>query len=218
MHLRDRRDSIYHDAAFAHLFPVRGKPAEAPWRVALATIMQFADGLSDRQAADAVRARIDWTDVLALELTDPGFDHTVLSEVRSRLLTGGAEHRLLAVLLERFRAAGLLKAHERQRTDATHVLAAVRALNRLELVRETMRATLDVLARIAPTWLQTAARIDWVERYGQRSDAFRLPKAKTAQRELADTIGRDGVDLLGAVDAPDAPTWLREVPAVAILR
>jgi transposase len=181
--------------------------------------MQFADGLSDRQAADAVRARIDWKYVLALELTDPGFDHTVLSEFRSRLLTGGAEQLLLDVLLERFREAGVLKAQGRQRTDSTHVLAAVRALNRLELVRETMRNCLDVLAKVAPEWLRTAARSDWVERYGRRSDEHRLlPKAKAAQRDLADTIGRDGVDLLSAVYAPDAPAWLREAPAVEILR
>jgi transposase len=156
--------------------------------------------------------------VLALELTDPGFDHTVLSAFRSRLRTGGAEHLLRDVLLERFRAAGLLKAHHRQRTDAPHVLAVVRALNRLQLVRETRRATLDVFARIAPTWLQAAARIDWVKRSGQRRDEYRLPTATTALRALAETIGRDGMDLVDAVYASDAPTWLREVPAVEILR
>ncbi len=209
---------IYQDEDFAHLFPARGKPAEAPWRLALVTIFQFAEDLSDRQAADAVRGRIDWKYALSLGLTDPGFDHTVLSEFRGRLVAGGAERLLLDVLLRRFRELALLKARGRQRTDSTHVLAAVRALNRLELVRETMRHALDVLAEVAPGWLSVHARGDWVRRYQRRSDEERLPKGKEAQRELADQIGRDGTELLDAVSAADAPAWLPEVPAVETLR
>jgi len=77
--MRDELDSVFEDAQFATLFPTRGRPAEAPWRLALVTVFQFAEGLSDRQAADAVRGRIDWKYALSLDLTDPGFDHTVLS-------------------------------------------------------------------------------------------------------------------------------------------
>ena len=91
MEVADRLGTIYHDAQFAALFPTRGQPAEAPARLALVTILQFAEGLSDRQAADAVRSRIDWKYVLGLDLTDPGFDHTVLSEFRTRLVVGEAE-------------------------------------------------------------------------------------------------------------------------------
>lgn len=120
--------------------------------------------------------------------------------------------------MERFRALGLLKTRGRQRTDSTHVLAAVRALNRLELVRETLRHTLDVLVDVAPEWLRTHARIEWVQRYRHRSDAERLPKGKTAQRELADQIGRDGAELLNTIYEGDAPRWLRQVPAVETLR
>ncbi len=80
MQVADRLGTIYHDAQFTALFPRRGQPAETPARLALATVLQFAEGLSDRQAAEAVRSRIDWKYVLGLELTDPGFDHTVLSE------------------------------------------------------------------------------------------------------------------------------------------
>ena len=152
LRMRDALDVLYQDEGLGRLFPVHGQPAEAPWRLALVTLFQFAEGLSDRQAADAVRGRIDWKYALSLELTDPGFDHTVLSEFRSRLVEGRAEHLLLDRLLDRFRGLGLLKAHGRQRTDSTHVLAAVRALNRLELVRETLRHALDVLATIAPAW------------------------------------------------------------------
>jgi transposase len=107
--------------------------------------------------------------------------------------------------VERFRELGLLKTRGRQRTDATHVLAAVRALNRLELVREALRHTLDVLANVAPEWLRPHARIEWVQRYRHRSDAERLPTGTEAQRELADHIGRDGAALLNTICAGDAP-------------
>jgi transposase len=127
MRMRDELDAIYKDEQFIALFPSRGKPAAPPWRLALVTIFQFAENLSDRQAADAVRARIDWKAPkpaagypLSLELTDPGFDHTVLSEFRGRLVEGPAECLLLGVLLERFRERGLLKAggSQRHRLDA----------------------------------------------------------------------------------------------------
>jgi transposase len=216
--MRDELGVIYQDEDFAHLFPVRGQPAAAPWRLALVTIFQFAEELSDRQAADAVRGRIDWKYALSLELTDPGFDHTVLSEFRGRLVEGGAERLLIDLLLRRFRELALLKVRGRQRTDSTHVLAAVRALNRLELVRAAMRHALDVLAEVAPGWLSVHARGDWVGRYQRRSDEERLPKGKEAQRALADQVGRDGAELLDAVSAADAPAWLPEVPAVEALR
>src|SRR2546421_8578907 len=142
MQLRDALGTIYTDEVFADLFPTHGQPAEAPWSLALVTVFQCMEGLTDRQAADAVRDRLAWKYALSLELTDPGFDHTVLSEFRSRLLIGGAERRLLDLLVDCARDRGLLKVRGRQRTDSTHVLAAIRALNRVELVTETMRHAL----------------------------------------------------------------------------
>jgi transposase len=135
--MRDAFGALYTDQAFASLFPRRGQCAEAPGRLALVTVMPFAEGLSDRQAADAVRSRIDWKYALALELTAPGFDASVRCEFRGRLLAGQAEHGLFETLLIRFREAGLLKPRGRQRTDSTHVLAALQTLNRLECVGET---------------------------------------------------------------------------------
>src|SRR5713226_4220619 len=93
--LRDELETIYADSLFAALFPTRGQPAEAPGRLALVTVLQFAEGLADRQAAEAVRSRIDWKYLLGLELGDPGFDFSVLSEFRDRLLAGTAEELLL---------------------------------------------------------------------------------------------------------------------------
>ncbi len=137
--LRDRLGTLFTDADFADLYPKRGQPAYAPWRLALVTLMQFREGLSDRHAADAVRARIDWKYLLALDLADPGFDRGVLCEFRSRLLGDEAVDRLLARVLDAAREDGLLKARGRQRTDSAHVLAAIRTLNRLELLAETLR-------------------------------------------------------------------------------
>lgn len=103
MTMRDELGVIFEDKHFAHLFPSRGQPAMAPWRLALVTIMQFAEVLSDRQAADAVRARIDWKYTLSLELANSGFDASVLCEFRGRLLEGGSERLLFDHLLHRYR-------------------------------------------------------------------------------------------------------------------
>ncbi|HSH81313.1 MAG TPA: transposase, partial [Herpetosiphonaceae bacterium] len=214
----DALGSIFAVQQFAELFPKRGQAAEAPVRLALATIMQFAEGLSDRQAADAVRGRIDWKYLLCLDLTDPGFDHTVLSEFRTRLVTGSAEQLLLDTLLTQFRELGLLKARGRQRTDSTHVLAAVRVLNRLERVGETLRAALNSLAVVAPEWLQAWVPPEWYVRYGDRIDNYHLPKADSERQALAATIGADGFHVLRTIDAATDQPWLGAIPAVKTLR
>src|ERR1041384_5445666 len=132
MTMRDELGIIYPNDLFADLYPQVGHYGEPPWRLALVTLMQFSENLTDRQAADAVRGRIDWKYALGLELTDTGFDFSVLSEFRTRLVAGRLEQGLLDAMLARLRERGLLKARGRQRTDSTHVLAAVRAVNRLE--------------------------------------------------------------------------------------
>src|SRR5918994_4532334 len=175
--LRDRLGPVFDDAGFADLYPALGQPAYAPWRLALITLMQFREGLSDRQTAEAVRARIDWKYLLALDLADAGFDHSVLCEFRGRLLGGDAADRLLARLLDAAREGGLLKARGRQRTDSTHVLAAIRTLNRVELVAETLRAALNAIAAAAPEWLRSVAPREWHERYDRRIEDMRLPDA-----------------------------------------
>jgi transposase len=180
--------------------------------------MQCAEGLSDRQAADAVRSRIDWKYALSLELPDTGFDFSVLSEFRARLIAGSLEHQLLEAMLTHFKARGLLRARGQQRTDSTHVLAARRTLNRLESVGETWRAALNSLAVVAPDWLLTQVTLDWFDRYGTRVEEYRLPTGKEAREAYAAQIGADGFRLLEALEEDDAPGWLREVPAVQTLR
>jgi transposase len=218
MQVADRLGTIYHDAQFAALFPTRGQSAEAPARLALATVLQFAEGLSDRQAADAVRSRIEWKYVLGLDLTDPGFHHTVLSEFRTRLVVGEAASHLLDALLTLARAQGLLKTRGRQRTDSTHVLASIRVLNRLERVGESLRAALNTLAVVAPDWLQALAPLAWYDRYSSRVENYHLPKTDEARNALAAVIGADGQTLLHAIDAAVDQPWLREVPVVNTLR
>ena len=217
MCLADKLGAVYRDEQFAMLFPVRGQPALSPARLALVTVLQFVEGLSDRQAADAVRGRIDWKYALALELTDPGFDHTVLSEFHARLVAGETALLLLDTLLARSRELGLLKRRGRQRTDSTHVLAAVRVLNRLERVGETLRAALNELATVAPDWLRALAPVAWYERYGARVENYDLPKSEAERQQLASVIGADGRQLLRAIDAADR-SELSALPAVRILR
>jgi transposase len=216
--LRDKFGALFGDEQFRKLFAWRGQPAEAPGRLAVVTVLQFAEGLSDQQAADAVRSRLDWKYLLALELKDPGFDASVLSEFRSRLVAGGAEQLLFETVLKQVGEAGLLKRGGRTRTDATHVLAAVRTLHRLECVGETLRQALDVLAVAVPEWLRAQVPVEWFERYGHRFEDYRLPATRPARYALAEQIGADGFQLLGWVYAPPAPHWLRELPAVEILR
>lgn len=218
LQLRDTLGTIYEDEQFADLFPQRGQPAETPWRLALVCVLQFLEGLSDRQAADAVRGRLDWKYLLGLELDDPGFDHTVLVEFRQRLLSGKQDLLLFDLLLTRLREGGYLKVRGRQRTDSTHVLAKIRALNRVEGVGETLRAALNSLAVVAPEWLAGQMQMDWVERYEHRVEDYRLPDGKQAREDYAVVVGRDGASLLHAIYAAQAPAWLREVPAVQTLR
>jgi len=191
LEIRDVLGTIYTDEMFADLFSHRGQPTEAPWRLALVTVFQFLEGLSDRQAAEAVRGRIDWKCALALELTDPGFDASVLCEFRKRLIVGNAELLLFATMLTLFRDQGLLKANSRQRTDSPHVLAAIFVLNRLECVGETLRHALNLLATVDPGWLTSWVPPGWFDRYSQRVEDYRLPAEKPARYALAEQIGAD---------------------------
>lgn len=164
-------------------------------------------------------ARIDWKYALGLELEDPGFDHSVLCEFRARLAEqDGAAGQLPQVMLERLAKAGLLKAGGRQRTDATHVLAAVRTLSRLELVGQTLRAALEELAEAAPAWLTPLNEPEWTTRYGRRAEIGKLPDGTAAVTARAEEFGRDEQKILTAAWATHTSPHLRLLPQLAILR
>jgi transposase len=165
-----------------------------------------------------VRGRIDWKYALGLELSDPGFNYSVLSEFRQRLIAGGAERLLLEKMLQVCEAKGLLKGKKKQRTDSTHVLAAIRSMTLLELVGEAMRRTLDDVAQVAPEWMKEQMKPEWIKRYGRRFDSYRLPKSKEGRLELAMTIGQDGYQLLSAAYHESAPAEVRELPMLEIMR
>ncbi|MCA1638374.1 MAG: IS1182 family transposase [Acidobacteria bacterium] len=213
--MRDEFGTLFEDADFAELFSRRGHPAFTPWRLALITIMQFLENLSDRQAAEAVRSRIDWKYLLGLELTDSGFDYSVLSGFRSRLVVGEQQTLLLERLLDRFREKKLLKVRGHQRTDSTHVLAAIRVMNRLELVTETMRAALNEVAASAPEWLTKAALPEWLARYATRAEQSRMPRTDPAREDYARQVGEDGFYLLKLLS--DQQPALLKLEKVAIL-
>ncbi len=215
--LRDRLGPVFEDADFAELYPRRGQPGYAPWRLALMTLMQFREGLSDRQAADAVRGRIDWKYLLSLDLDDAGFDFSVLCEFRARLLGRDAAGRLLNRLLDAARAGGLLRVRGRSRTDSTHVLAAVRALNRPEFLGETLRAALNAIAA-APDWLHAIAPAEWHGRYDRRVEGARLPRTEPKREAYTLQVSADGFRLLDAVNGADAPESIRGLSAIGVLR
>src|SRR5205809_3149868 len=213
MDLRDALGSIYEDADFAQLFPRRGRAAQAPWRLALVTVLQALENLSDRQAAEMVRARLDWKYALSLPLDDEGFDASILTDFRQRLLDHEAQDLLLEPILQICREQGWLKAGGKQRTDSTWVIANVRGLSSLESVGESLRAALNEIAEVAPDWLLGVVSPDWFDRYVHRFELQRFPKEKPAQETLRRQVGEDSWHLLQAAMEEHTPPGVRACPS-----
>lgn len=217
--MRDEIGTLFCDKDFSNLFSTRGQPAFSPWRLALVSVMQYIEEMTDRQAAEAVRGRMDWKYALSLELTDPGFDFSILSEWRARLMNNESGQKLLDIVLKQFKEKGWLKERGKQRTDSTHVLAAIRDLNRIENVAETLRGALNALATVAPDWLRSWVPEEWFERYGHPIEEYRLPKGIEKRYKLAEIIGNDGMQLLTTVyELETTPKWIRQIPAMEVLR
>jgi transposase len=217
--LHEELGSLYRDDLFADFYADRGHPVEiAPWRLAMATVMQYIEGLTDRQTADAVRRCMDWKYALSLELSDPGFDFTLLHDFRQRLLSHDGAQLMLDTLLETCKERGWIKTRGKQRTDSTYVVAAIRRLYYLECVQQAMHHALNELSEVAPQWVQAWAPLEWYERYGPRADLFRLPKETSKRNALALVIGADGYELMDALWRDASVRALLELPAVEILR
>jgi transposase len=219
VNLRTEFGTLYDDSLFTDLYSSRGCPVEvAPWRLALVTVMQYIEGLTDRQAADAVRRCIDWKYVLSLELTDTGFHFTLLHDFRQRLLAHDGAQRLLDTFLAICKARGWLKARGTQRTDSTHVLAAMRTLHRLERVLATLRMALNQLSAADAAWVRQHVPVTWYERYGPRAEAMRLPKEASKRDALAVQIGAEGYALMDAIFGQEDARHLQQLPALEMLR
>jgi transposase len=217
--LRAEFGILFDDTLFLDLYPPDGRLVEVPpWRLALVLVMQFMQGLTDRQAADAVRRCMDWKYALSLDLTERGFDFTLLHDFRERLVANEAAQRLLDTLLAACKARGLIKPRGTQRTDSTHVLAAVRTLHHLECVLETMHLALNRLTAEDAAWVRQRVPAEWFDRYGLRAEQSRLPKDASKRATLAHVIAADGYQLLEWVYAADTPSSLRELGASETLR
>lgn len=226
MRVRDALGPLFADEdflgeRFSGMFPALGQPGLSPALLTMVTVLQFLHNLSDREAVAAMADRISWKYALGLELEGTGFDASVLSEFRARLAEPGRADALLDVVLDRLKAAGLVRSGGRARTDSTHVIAAVRSLSRIEMVGETLRAALEEIARISPAWVVPLLAPGWDERYGRKVEVSRLVGRggkKTTAENLAAQFGADGRKLLDAIDADRAARWMNELPQVQLLR
>ena len=213
MWVRDRLDGLWSDEDFAGWYSRDGRPGISPAQLATVCVLQFLLDLSDREAAEAVRCRIDFKYALGLDLDDPGFHHSVLGDFRDRLLGEGRADRLLDLALARLKEAGLVRERTTQRTDSTHVLAAVRGLTRLELVTEAVRAALEEVARTAGHVLDGLAGDGWGRRYGRQ---VRLGKNPTRPKTRMNDAGADARQLMRHL-AESYPDLLRG-PQVQAMR
>jgi len=217
--IRDRLgEGWLKDEDFAEAFGARGRPGYSPVVLALVTVLQQAENLADRQAVLQARSRLDWKYLLGLPLAGPVFDHTVLSEFRDKVAENGLERVLFDALLERLKEECLVRAGGKQRTDSTGVTAAVAALNRLELAGESVRAAVEALAAAHPAWTAGVLDASWMRRYGTPVTSWRPPMTQKKRDELAIAYAEDGYKLLRAVNDLASPHWLKEIPAVQVLR
>ena len=218
MHLRDELGPIYHDEDFLRLYPKWGQPSYSVWRLALITILQTLEGLTDRQAAQAVEIRVDWRYALSLPLTYRGLDFTILSDFRERLVSNDATNVLLQPVLDLCQERGWLKAGGKQRTDSTMVLARIRTLSSLESVGEGMRAALNEIASQDPQWLLGCVNPEWFDRYVHRFELARFPKEESKRQRLREQVGEDVTQLLTLIEQEETPDPIKLLPQVTMLR
>jgi transposase len=218
MMLRDALEGVYNDEAFEKLYPRRGRVAIAPWRLALVLVLQTIEGLSDLQAADMVRGRLDWKYALSLPLDDTGFDASILTDFRQRLVDHEAQELLLEPIVRLCVQKGWIKEKGKQRVDSTMVLSYARRLSSLESVGETLKNALNTLADEEPDWLLSVVAPDWFDRYVHRFELQRFPQGKQAQEALIQVVGADSWQLLQSLEQAQAPKGLKGLEEVALLR
>lgn len=205
----------FREEDFADLYSTEGRPAISPVILAFVSVFQFMEKLPDRQAAQAMRMRIDWKYALHLSLDYAGFDFSVLSEFRDRLLKHNAEGRVFDTLVNEFREMGLIKERGKQRSDSIAMLTKVRKLSRLEMVIETLRLAVGAILRIDRKWGEEIIPPSWEERYGERFVMQRYNEQEWKQYE--EQIGPDGQWLLARLEGEHTPAEIRDLPEVQTL-
>jgi transposase len=218
----DEYAELVKDEDFASMYSKTGQPGYSPARLSIVIVLQAMEHLSDRVAVGMVRTRIDWKYALHLPLEDDGFDASVLSEFRSRLLSHQAERKFFDALLEKLKEKGMLKGRGLQRTDALTIVAAARELNRLEVVMETMRLAIVSLVECDHKWVKENLPTSLLETYSEWVESERLvrdkgPGGKAETERLLRQTGREGLDLLRRVKAETAPAELRQLEAIGTL-
>jgi transposase len=214
----DAISKLFANEDFQELYSKLGQHATNPVVMTLITLVQMAEGLSDREVMDTIPGRIDLKYLLRLPLEHEGFDASDLSKFRARLQKGEIDRRIFERVLELAKEQGLLKT-DRQRTDSTQVIAAVASLSRVELIIEAMRHALDCLTQLEPDF------VNWIvddflmlNAYLDRGMNFRIPKKENQQKELAEAVAKDAKFLLEEIDGREQLSHLRQVRPVVILR
>ena len=206
----------FREADFADLYSLEGKPGISPVILAFVSIFQFLENMPDRATAEAMRMRLDWKYAVHLPVAYVGFDFSVLSEFRDRLLRDKAERRVFDRLLSLFQAKGLIKTRGKQRTDSMAMLSKVRALTRVEMVMETLRLAVGAILNAQRAWGEKILPPSWEERYGERVVIQHYTKSEW--QELKNQVGADGAWLLEGITAEGAPAGLQDLPAVQVLK
>lgn len=201
---------------FVDLYPSDGQPGLSPVILAFVTVFQFLEKLPDRQAAESLRMRLDWKYALHLPLEYEGFNFSVLSEFRDRLIAGKAEGRVFEVLVAQIREMGLIKEHGKQRTDSLAMLSKVRWLSRLEEAVETLRLAVVALVKADRDWVAEILPPSWEDKYGERFVMQRYTEKEWKDYEA--NIGNDGQWLLKRIMDGGAPAGLQELSEVKLLQ
>jgi transposase len=212
----DRLFETIREAEFADLYSAVGKPGISPVILAFVSIFQFMENLPDRQSAESLRMRIDWKYALHLPLDYAGFDYSVLSEYRERLLKHGAEGRVFEKLVEAVKGMGLLKKRAKQRSDSIAMLTKVRKLSRVEMVVETLRTAVVALLKAEQEWAEGVIPPSWEVRYGER---FVLQRYREQEwKQFEEQVGPDGQWLLERLEGEEAPAGIGDLPEVQVLK
>jgi transposase len=201
---------------FAELYPSEGQPGLSPVILAFVTVFQFIEKLPDRQAAESLRMRLDWKYALHLPLEYEGFNFSVLSEFRDRLIEGQAEGRVFEKLVAQIRALGLIKERGKQRSDSIAMLTKVRWLSRLEVAVETLRLAVVSLVKTNREWSEEILPPSWEDKYGERFVMQRYTEKEWQEYEA--NIGNDGQWLLKRLGDGSAPAGLQELSEVKLLQ